>query len=212
MKLVVVGGPGVLTSTNAGASWISNNVASDLLEGVACSADGARIATLGRSTIHLSTNSGTTWASLPVPMAAGSSLASSADGSRLASVYDGFDTAVYTSTNSGATWAANDTLIGHWDAVACSADGHKMVAAMWGGPICTSESTPAPVLHAGLSSNNLTIAWIIPSMSFVLQQSPDLSATNWTEVTNTATMNCGSLENQVTVSPGATRFYRLIAQ
>jgi hypothetical protein len=212
MKLVAVGLPGVFISTNAGASWNSNNVPSDFFEGASCSADGTRIATLGMGTIYLSTNSGTTWTSVPVPMAAGSSLASSADGTRLVSVYNGLEEPVYISTNSGATWVTNDTPIGYWAGVTCSADGYKMAAAMWRGPVCTSQSTPSPVLHASLSSNHLTLAWTIPSISFVLHESPDVTATHWTVVTNTPTLNYTSLENQLTVSPGGSRYYRLIAQ
>ena len=50
----------------------------------------------------------------------------------------------------------------------------------------------------------------ITSMDFVLQQNPDLTTTNWTEVTNTPTLNFTNLQNQVTLStPSSSRFYRL---
>jgi hypothetical protein len=127
-------------------------------------------------------------------------------------VYSGFEAPVFTSTNSGTTWATNDTPIGPWEAVACSADGHRLAAAMWGGPVCTSQSMPASVLRASLSSNQLVIAWTIPSLSFALHQTSDLSANTWTEVTNKPAVDYTSLMNQLALPPEGNRFYRLIAR
>jgi hypothetical protein len=44
------------------------------------------------------------------------------------------------------------------------------------------------------------ISWIIPSLDFTLQQSPDLSS--WTDVTNEPALNLTNLQNQV-VLPSA---------
>jgi hypothetical protein len=54
------------------------------------------------------------------------------------------------------------------------------------------------------------ISWVIPSTSFVLQQNPDLTATNWTDVATAPVLNLTNLQNQVTLPPpSAPTFYRL---
>ena len=70
--------------------------------------------------------------------------------------------------------------------------------------------SPGPTLRAGLTaSGTVLIAWPAPSPGFALQQNPNLSTTNWTSVTNIPQVVGG--ENQISVSPAATRnFYRLM--
>ena len=88
--------PGLIyTSTNSGATWVSNNVPDNLWEGVASSADGSRLIVTGQgnpSGIYTSTNSGATWTSnnIPAPPTYSIySIASSADGSILMAGGDG---------------------------------------------------------------------------------------------------------------------------
>ena len=83
-----------------------------------------------------------------------------------------------------------------------SADGNEFVASMGGSPsspggIYVSQTTPAPVLN--LSALDNVISWIIPSLDFNLQESPDLM--NWTDVTNPPALNLTNLQNQVTLPP-----------
>ena len=52
-------------------------------------------------------------------------------------------------------------------------------------------------------------SWLIPSLDFTLQQSPDLS--NWTDVPNTPVLNLTNLQNRVTLpSPFGDTFFRLV--
>jgi hypothetical protein len=86
-----------------------------------------------------------------------------------------------------------------------------LVAAVNGGGIYTSQTTPAPVLNIAPSSNNLAFSWILPSTNFVLQQKSDLCTANWTDVTNLPVLNLTNLQNQVALPPpaGGNAFYRL---
>jgi hypothetical protein len=97
-----------------------------------------------------------------------------------------------------------------WNAVALSADGDKLVASVGypsTGPIYISQTTPVPVLN--LSAPDNVISWIIPSLDFTLQQSPDLL--NWTDVTNLPVLNLTTLQNQVTLpASDGNSFFRLV--
>ena len=117
--------------------------------------------------------------------------------------------ALITSTNSGATWTTNAVPFLDWNAVALSADGAKLVATVGypsTGPIYVSQTTPSPVLNLSAPDNG--ISWLIPSLDFTLQQSPDLL--NWTDVTNPPVLNLTNLQNQVALPPPGNSFFRLM--
>ena len=136
------------------------------------------------------------------------SVASSADGTRLAAVASSGE--IYTSTNGGVTWTPNTVTNASWSGVASSADGAKLIAVSNGGGIYTWQTTPTPTLTINRSGSDLQIAWLIPSMSFVLQQSADLSSTNGTDLASAPILNLTNLQNQVTLSPPShPTFYRL---
>lgn len=60
------------------------------------------------------------------------------------------------------------------------------------------------------TNGNLMLSWTVPSTNFVLQQDLDLTTTNWTDVTNTPTLNLTNLQDEVILSPiGSSGFYRL---
>jgi hypothetical protein len=132
-KLVVAGQPyWIYTSTNSGATWISNNISvsnnipNNLYDwnAVASSADGTKLVAVGgysvihngqpdiHAVIFTSTNGGGIWTSnSSAPNQAWTSVASSADGNKLViaggvATYGqiNFFTAIYTSTNAGTTW------------------------------------------------------------------------------------------------------------
>jgi hypothetical protein len=117
---------------------------------------------------------------------------------------------VITSTNSGATWTTNAVPFLEWNAVALSADGAKLVASIGypsTGPIYVSQTARPPVLNLSASDN--VLSWLIPSLNFTLQQSPDLLL--WSAVTNPPVLNLTNLVNHVAVPPlGGNDFYRLI--
>jgi hypothetical protein len=74
--------------------------------------------------------------------------------------------------------------------------------------IYMSQTTPAPMLNLSASANDAAISWLIPSLDFTLQQSPDLSS--WTAVTNPPVLNLTNLQNQIVLPPPAgNSFFRL---
>jgi DNA-binding beta-propeller fold protein YncE len=232
LAAVAFGSTKIYTSTDFGVTWITNNVPAgpqgiqSFWSSIASSADGSKlIAAAGGNGetgfIFISTNSGAAWKLTGTNIFAGLAahpwigVASSADGSKLAAVSDeaSFPFGVLiTSTNSGATWTTNAVPFLDWNAVALSADGAKLVATVgWPsiGPIYVSQTTPAPVLNLSASDNDTVISWIIPSLDFTLQQSPDLL--NWTDLTNQPVLNLTNLQNQVALpAPGGNSFFRLM--
>jgi hypothetical protein len=84
--------------------------------------------------------------------------------------------------------------------------------------ICFSKgfslhASPAPVLRPQFvlaDTNKFVLAWPVTAASVVLEESTDLTATNWNPVTNHPT-TIGQ-ENQVQLArPPGNRFYRLVA-
>jgi uncharacterized repeat protein (TIGR03803 family) len=226
LAAVANGSTNIYTSPDFGTTWITNNVPVGSPQGIqrnwssiASSADGSKLVAAGSGFIFISTNSGAAW-KLTATNIVGDlvahpwiSVASSADGSKLAAVSDATSPlgVFITSTNSGATWTTNAVPFLDWNAVALSADGARMVVTVgypsYVGPIYTTQTTASPVLS--LSAPDNVISWIIPSMNFTLQQSPDLL--NWTDVTNLPVLNLTNLQNQVTLPPpDGNSFFRLI--
>jgi hypothetical protein len=163
------------------------------------------------------------------------SVACSADGSRLAVLGILNDVMapaglISISSNSGVTWAPSPSpIVGlppeywNWTGVAISADGCKLIAAAsngaglfgpyYQGGVFTAQSAPALVLAITSSSGGLVLPWTVPSINFVLQQSPSLTTTNWTDVPGAPVLDYSTLRNQVTVpAPAGPMFYRLISR
>jgi hypothetical protein len=231
LAAVADGSTNIYTSPDFGTTWITNNVPAGPPQGIqrnwssiASSADGSKlIAAVGGNGfsgfIFISTNSGAAWAVTATNIVDGLAahpwigVASSADGSRLAAVSDApGPLGLITSTNSGATWTTNAVPYLDWNAVALSADGAELVATVGypsTGPIYVSQTTPSPVMNLSASDNDTVISWIIPSLDFTLQQSPDLLG--WTDVTNQPVLNLTNLQNQVTLPPtDGNSFFRLM--
>jgi hypothetical protein len=213
---LIVAGLGICLSTNFGGNWTSTNSLSSEAVSIASSADGAELAAICGQLIFVSTNVGVTWVQTSAPRTNWISIASSADGSKLVAAATGFDVIkrsvvngpIYTSTNSGMTWVSNSVPAQYWTSVASSADGNELAAVVFGGGIWVSQSTPAPQLNIATSNTNLDLSWIVPSTSFVMQQSSDLGS--WADMTNTPALNLTNLQNEVILSPiGSSGFYRL---
>jgi hypothetical protein len=82
-----------------------------------------------------------------------------------------------------------------------------------GGGIYTWQTTPALALNITSLAANLVLSWTVPSMNFVLQQSPDLAVTHWTDVANAPALNYSTLQNQVAIpAASGTMFYRLVSR
>ena len=211
----------IYLSTNSGFSWIPTGAPSNSWSAVAASADGRKLAaasSAGDGLIYLSTNSGVSWTASSAPSTAWSSISCSADGAKVAAVATRwpFLPMTYLSTDSGETWVPANAPAGDWQAVACAASGSNV--AVVGGSLAATLRTPSPApplppsppLVIGLSKEKPSLSWLLPSTSFVLQQSSDLTAPDWVDVTNRATLNFTNLHQEVTLSPSSGKaFYRL---
>jgi hypothetical protein len=224
-KLVaLIQGGSTYTSTDSGATWAQTSApCPGWCPSVTCSADGNKLAAAEYGgSIYTSTNFGATWIKTSAPLHTWISIASSTDGTKLVAVAD--DSASYSSTNSGAIWTPVNAPGVGWEAVASFADGSKVVAVgislgnnPSGGPIYAlqlpippSPPSPTPLLNMNRLSGNLSVSWLVPSSSFVLQENSDLVSPNWTDLPGSPTLNLSSLHLEVPASPSiGSHFYRL---
>jgi len=232
--LVAADGANVWVSTNSGATFQATPVTNGYDPAfVACSADGTKLAAGIGSGVVISADSGATWASYAVfsNYISCASAACSADGTKLAVLGVAGDPMapagyILISGNSGATWLPTPSPIvglppGYWDwsGIAITADGCKLTAAASDGAgffgplqggVFVLQSTPAPPLAIARSGGSLVLSSVVLSIDFVLQQSPDLGTTNWTDVPGTPVLDYSTLRNQVAVpAPAGPMFYRL---
>lgn len=228
-RILVVGqNPGsVYTFTNPGTFWQLRSIGpySNWVS-VATSADGRKLAAAASivrfspypGSIFTSEDYGATWQRSVSSVTDWRAVASSADGTQLAAIsaHTGFPAASYTiliSTNSGATWTNTLGATFNWQGIASSADGSLKWAAPDGGPICYWQATPAPVLNIAATADTATVSWIVPSGNFGLQENPDLTPGNWSDVSVLPTLDYDTLEYSVSLplEPGAA-FFRLIGR
>jgi hypothetical protein len=212
IKLTAAASGKIYTSTNSGANWISNSLPDAAWASVASSADGTILAAAASGKVYISTNGGVTWISNSLPNFTWRCVASSADGTQLGATAG--SSGVFISRNGGNTWISNNVAANaSWGPVVLSADGAKWVAAGTSYPqggIYISQSTSSPLLSLTPSGGNGLLSWVIPSMSFGLEQS-DLTSTNWTDLTNQPpVLNLTNLQDEVTVPfTNEKSFYRL---
>jgi sugar lactone lactonase YvrE len=203
---------GIYTSTNFGFDWNQTTAPSNYWASLASSADGNQlVAGVNGGLIYVSTNSGADWQPTSAPRESWAAVASSADGSRLVAAASPGQ--IYTSKNAGATWTASFPAgppASNWRSLCSSADGRRLVALVADGGVFTSQSIPTLALSIAASRADHVLSWTIPSMDFTLQQNPDLTTTNWTDVPTPPVLNLSNLQNQVIVSPtNGKTFYRL---
>lgn len=132
------GSNGIYTTTNAGVSWIHNDVPIGFWGAVASSSDGNRLlaaATVNQATyiyrIYSSQNGGSIWTQTSAPGLTWNSIASSADGTCWAATatHTAYTVgAIYVSTNSGTNWSLSNAANYQWSSVASSADGKTLLA------------------------------------------------------------------------------------
>ena len=225
-KLVACGGLSdangsfVYTSSDAGAVWKVANTPSTVSKwewaDLASSADGNKLVVVGSGNgapIYTSADSGFSWTLTSAPEVAGgwSSVASSADGAKLV-VAGGLSSGspIYSSIDSGTTWKLNDAPQRTWSSVASSADGNRLAAVVfYNGGIYTSQSTSTVPLRITLEAATPVVSWSTSAVGVGLQQSSDLSGTEWVNVTNNLAI-LGS-EYQTVGGLEKTRFFRLHA-
>jgi hypothetical protein len=201
---------GIYRSADFGVTWAQTTAPVLGWDSIACSADGTKLAAVTFTGLWLSTNSGLTWISNSASFASPAVVACSADGTRL--VVAGRFAPIYTSLDSGNTWTTNDAPSNEWTGLAMSADGSILLASAKdsGGGIYMAHIPAQPSLSITPSGSNLALFWPLPSAGFVLQESANLTSTNWVNVTNAVAAS--GYYNQVTVSPPATgnAYYRLV--
>ena len=130
----------IFTSTNWGATWITNEIPSYGGWATGCSADGTVLLVMSGGIVYSSTNSGISWRSNYVSGAAWYSVAGSGDGRRwLASASgDEYEKPLYLSQDSGATWSPVAPT-NYWLQVASSAAGDVLVAVSFDGAIISTN-------------------------------------------------------------------------
>jgi hypothetical protein len=140
---------------------------------------------------------------------------------RLAGIASGREP-IFVSFDAGATWTTNGAPAGHWTDVTMSADGCRIVAVdrgepeqLWwtGGGMYIWESIPRPLLKASFADETISLSWLVPSRSFVLQESLTVAAGKWSNVSAERMLNHTNLHYEVSLprSEGA-RFYRLSSE
>jgi hypothetical protein len=108
-------------------------------------------------------------------------------------------------TSTGSVFSVSGT-IGQPNAGASSGPTYKLVGGFWA--IGAVQSSGGPPLSITASSGNVIISWPAPSGGFTLQQTSDLGAGNWINVT--AIPETVSGRRRITVTPAmGHQFYRL---
>jgi hypothetical protein len=197
----------VVVWRDAGATATDTPIRS-YLPSLASSADGITLAVApgSSSEFAISRNGGSDWSRTNLNV---SVVASSADGVTLTALGG---EQMYRSTDSGQTWRQSTITNQGWSTLVSSADGGRLFAIGEnnGRRIWTWQSTPQPWLRAQLCNTHIVLSWTVPSTDFILQQTSDLTLTNWTDLPLTPTLNLTSLQYQVTLPLlDGSGFYRL---
>ena len=213
--IAVNSSPGtILKSSDAGTSWTPcTNAPTIAWNAVASSADGTKlVAAPNPGPVYFSADSGITWNLTSLPNTSWRSCAASADASTLiVCSQSGF---IYTSTDSGATWLSNSVPLKFWTSVAASADGSRLCATADGasGGLWRFSRPPAPRMQASLTTGSFRLSWVLPSINFVPQHSPDCTPASWAHMTNEPILNLSNLQYSVALPMSERSFYRLKSQ
>jgi hypothetical protein len=210
---------GIYTSKNFGTTWQPTDAPGRPWNRVSSSADG-KVLLAGdlNETVFISTNAGNGWTQIaPLdPAWHLNAYLCSADGKKL--VLLGSLTASFLqrlsliSTNSGVSWSEMSVPSTNGCSLTASADGAKLTAFDFSGRIFISQSVPSPALTVARSESLICLSWLIPSMDFKLQQSPNSAGTDWADVTNQPILNYTNLNYQLTLTPSSqAMFFRLAA-
>jgi hypothetical protein len=190
-------------STNGGSSWFPSFYYGDEgFSSLTSSGDGTRLSAC-KEGIYVSTNSGTTWAQSG-PFQAPWSTVCSMDAKRLIAS-GGFLGLVCSSTDFGHSWTTNATLTGNARLLTCSQDGVRL-AGLIDRQIYTAFWPP--MLYVQSSASNFVLSWSAPATGWSLQQSSNITSTNWSNVLTPPTVT--NFDNQVILAaPGNSTFFRL---
>lgn len=159
-----VRGP-VYTSSNGGASWVSNSLIENFWISVASSSDGTHLAacssqaalgTVVNSVVITTSNGGSSWTTTSV----GTNLLSITCSTNGQIIYAADNGAtenggyIYVSSNAGATWQTTGSGLNLWSCIACSANGNTVLA----------EAEGSGLGYLGISYNG-GATWTTPSGS-----------------------------------------------
>jgi hypothetical protein len=97
--------------------------------------------------------------------------------------------------------------IGQPDAGALSGGGYALQGGFWSA-FAGGSGEGLPLLRILRDGANITLAWPNPSAGFQLQESPSLTAPNWTDVNAVPGVIGDKKQVSQSIAPGA-RFYRL---
>jgi sugar lactone lactonase YvrE len=201
----------IYTSSDSGTNWTLTSAPNENWVSVASSSDGTRLAAVPGSSstgyVWTSSDSGATWHINYPPKSTWFGVASSANGNKLFACQN----FIYASANAGESWTKTSAPSGQWSAVTTSADGNCVIAAVSGGGIYVFQGLATPAMNVIASGANVLISWVIPSMSFQLQQNSNLDSTNWTDAGAPPVLNLTNLYNEVLTAPppAGCVFYRL---
>ena len=91
--------------------------------------------------------------------------------------------------------------------------GHYSVDGGFWSVLTAVQTSGGPLLTITLTAtNNAVVSWPYPSTGFVLQQNPDLSSSDWTDVVLLPTMNTATLQYELWLPAGGRMFYRLVSK
>lgn len=218
------------TSSDWGATWTTNSLPSTNLLSFAVSADATRIiageqrhiTTNGSllnlpGSIYVSYDSGASWFPTTAPSNFWTAVASSADGTHLVAAaspmsgqFSQYTGGIFTSADGGITWVSNSLPTANWVSVTSSADGCRLAAIPSSGFAYVAQLPCNPTVAINLADSNAILSWTLPSTNVSLHQSPDLTSTNWSPVTNSPTFNFTNLQYQVVWPAGPNpAFFRL---
>lgn len=230
-KIVFAGAkPGLIyTSTDEGITWSTTSAPSDYWHALCGSLDGKRVYAAANGegvgpwnpgVLYTSSDSGATWTSNAIPDYSITKLACSADGRRvvlLAVRISSGQGRILSSTDEGATWAEQavpspgDAWTGNGGA-ASSADGHNLLI-LSGYFMYSLKTTPAPTLHISRMAEGVSLSWTVPSAPFVLQETAELSSTDWNDLTLTPDFDPATAQDTMPIPwKQGPNFYRLIVR
>jgi len=202
-----VSGSFLLLSMDFGVTWFLPGLPVQTWKSVCISGDGKWVGAVGSLGTYISSNAATSWTTNKIG-GNNNTIACSANGSTWMIT----GSQVYTSTDSAATWQTNLSS-GQWNNGAVSADGCELIAVGTPGGTMIGRVTPSPELGIQVTNGVSGISWLIPSTNFVLQQSGDLTSTDWLPVAGSPVLNFTNLNYEIAVpNRGSNGFFRLIAQ
>jgi hypothetical protein len=200
----------IYASEDSGNSWNPTGAPSSQWTRVATSSDGSIFVAVSAEALHeaiyVSSNSGLSWTQTSAPSLSWRTVSSSADGSRL--VAAAATGQIYVSTNSGSSWWDIGSPNLDWTSTASSADGSLLFAAP-GGENQTAQIyswQAAPTLKITPAPNELLLSWPTSWTGALLLQSPELSGSNWSSVTNASIYTNGQVSLPAPSTAGAMYF------